>query len=125
MKLDGEFKSGEMIRGKIAPTQVDPEVAKMQKPYAGKAVELFVECIEPETRFCLKWHPFAIDPAVDYSKEPMTLITFTLADKENGTFLTIAETGFDQIPSFRRAAAIEANDGGWTHQVELLRKYLG
>jgi hypothetical protein len=69
MKLEGDFKVGETIRGKIVPTSVDPEVAKLQKPHEGKAVELFVDCIEPETRFCLKWHPFAIDPQVDYSNE--------------------------------------------------------
>jgi hypothetical protein len=124
MKLDGDFKTGETIRGKIVPTSVDPEVAKMQKPYEGKAVELFVDCIEPESRFSLKWHPFAIDPQVDYSKEPMTLITFTLDEKENGTLLTITETGFDIIPTSRRAAALKANDGGWDHQAVLLRKYL-
>jgi len=124
MKFDGDFVAGETIRGKIFPTAVDPEVAKMQKPYEGKTVELFVERIEPEIRFCLKWHPFAIDPKVDYTKEPMTLITFTLDEKESGTLLTITETGFDLIPATRRADALKANDGGWAHQAVLLQKYL-
>jgi len=124
MKLEGPFVAGQTIRGSIAPTTVDEEVARMQKPYEGKPVELFVDRIEPETRFCLKWHPYAIDSDVDYSNEPMTLITFTLIEKTGGTELTITETGFEQIPASRRKAAIEANDGGWAHQTVLLRKYL-
>lgn len=124
MKLEGPFIAGQTIKGAIAPTQVDPEVAKLQEPHAGKPVEMFVDSIEPETKFCLKWHPFAIDPKVDYSKEPMTLITFTLEEQGSSTLLTITETGFDKIPISRRADALKANDGGWAHQCILLQKYL-
>lgn len=124
MKLAGPFEAGKKIRGTISPTTVDEEVARLQKPHEGKAVEMLVHSIEPESRFCLKWHPFAIDPKVDYSKEPMTLITFTLEEQNGGTLLTITESGFDQIPISRRAEAIKANDGGWAHQTKLLEKYL-
>lgn len=124
MKLDGPFKAGHSINGQIMPTTVDPEVAKMQEPHKGKTVEFFVQSIEPEFRFCLKWHPFAIDPKVDYSKEPMTLITFDLEEVDGGTLLTITESGFDQIPAWRRAEALKANDGGWSHQLKLIEKYL-
>jgi uncharacterized protein YndB with AHSA1/START domain len=124
MRLNGSFKAGQTIHGAIAPTTADPEVAKMQQPYEGKPVELFVERIEPENRFCLKWHPYAIDTNVDYSKEPMTLITFSLEEQAGGTLLTIVETGFDQLPASRREAAWKANDGGWTHQTQLIKKYL-
>ncbi|MBS1968871.1 MAG: SRPBCC family protein [Bdellovibrionales bacterium] len=124
MKLEGPFIAGQTIKGTIAPTQVDPEVAKLQEPHTGKPVEMFVDSIVPETKFCLKWHPFAIDPKVDYSKEPMTLITFTLEEQGTGTLLTITETGFDKIPISRRAEALKANDGGWAHQCILLQKYL-
>jgi uncharacterized protein YndB with AHSA1/START domain len=124
MKLEGPFKAGETIKGKIAPTAVDPEVAKMQEPHAGKAVNFFVDRIEPESKFVIKWHPFAIDPNKDYSKEPMTLITFSLEKKEDGTLLTITEDGFDKIPESRRAEALKANDGGWAKQTELIQKYL-
>jgi uncharacterized protein YndB with AHSA1/START domain len=124
MRLDGPFVAGRKITGRIAPTTVDPEVAKMQEPFAGKAVELFVHRVEPETRFCLQWHPFAVDPKVDYSQEPMTLITFLLEEKPGGTLLTITEEGFEKIPPARRADALKANDGGWAHQAKLLEKYL-
>lgn len=32
------------------------EVARMQKPYKGKDVELFIDRIEPEKLFSFKWH---------------------------------------------------------------------
>ncbi|WP_254510032.1 SRPBCC family protein [Anatilimnocola floriformis] len=124
VKFDGPFVAGEQLRGQITPTQVDPEVAKMQEPYTGKPFVIFVDCIEPQTRFAFRWHPFAIDPNHDYSQEPMTLVAFELADAEGGTLLTITESGFDQIPIERRAAAFRANDGGWSHQSRLVEKYL-
>jgi uncharacterized protein YndB with AHSA1/START domain len=124
VELEGSFKPGERSIGKIKPTQVDEAVAKLQKPHEGKRFEFFVERVEPERRFAFRWHPFAIDPAVDYSKEPTTLVEFELAAVEGGTLLTIRESGFDGIPIDRRRAAFEANEGGWEHQARLVQKYV-
>jgi uncharacterized protein YndB with AHSA1/START domain len=124
MRLEGPFVAGATMRGAIVPTTADPETAEAQKPYEGKPVEFFVDRIEPERLFSLRWHPFAIEPAVDYSKEPMTLITFTLEEKDAGVLLTVVESGFDALPLERRAAAFKANDGGWSKQMELIEKYL-
>lgn len=125
MDLVGPFKAGHPIYGKIVPTIADPEVAKLQEPHRGKKAELFVDRIEQETKLCLKWHPFAIDPNIDYSNEPMTLITFLLEEKgPNQTLLTITEDGFEKIPASRRSNALKANDEGWAHQTILLQKYL-
>ena len=85
---------------------------------------LWVERIEPMERFSFRWHPFAIDPAYDYSKEPMTLVVFELRESEGGILLTITESGFDQIPIARRVQAFESNDKGWAHQTKLIEKYL-
>jgi uncharacterized protein YndB with AHSA1/START domain len=122
--FDGPFVAGSRLTGRIAPTTADPEVAKLQKPYEGKAFEFQVERIEPMRRITFRWHPFAIDPQVDYSQEPTTLIVFELRPTASGTHLTISESGFDQIPLERRAKAFVANEAGWTHQSNLIRKYL-
>ncbi len=124
MDLDGPFAAGQPITGRIAPTQVDPEVAKMQEPYAGTPVNFVVDRIEPRTLFSIRWHPFAIDPKVDYSAEPMTLITFALKETAEGVELTLTETGFEHIPAHRRAEALKANDGGWAKQMELIAAYV-
>jgi uncharacterized protein YndB with AHSA1/START domain len=108
----------------MTPTKVDPEVAKMQAPYEGRAFDITVDRIEPERLFSFRWHPFAIEPGVDYSKEPSTLVVFELAKVEGGTLLTITESGFDRIPLERRAAAFTANDGGWEKQTKLIEKYV-
>jgi uncharacterized protein YndB with AHSA1/START domain len=83
-----------------------------------------VERIEPMQRIAFRWHPFGIDKTIDYSHEPMTLIVFELHDAPEGISLTVTESGFDKLPPERRAKAFAANEGGWTHQMKLIRKYL-
>ncbi len=123
VEFDGPFVEGAWIVGRIAPTRMDPDVAKLQEPYAGKKWTAFIERIEPMTRFTFRWHPYAVDPQQDYTKEPTTLVSFELREADGGILLVITETGFDQIPATRRAQAIEANDGGWAHQTKLIEKY--
>ncbi|HKN13928.1 MAG TPA: SRPBCC family protein [Candidatus Binatus sp.] len=124
VKFDGPFVPGASIIGSIVPTTVDPEVAKSQKPYEGYRFEFSVDRIEPMRFFSFRWHPFAVDPAVDYSKEPSTLVAFELEEVSGGTMLTVTESGFDQIPLERRAKAFAANEQGWAAQMTLIEKYL-
>ena len=124
VQFEGPFVAGKSIRGKIVPTKADPEIAKAQEPYAGMPFDCVVDRIEPMTLFSFRWHPFAIDPNVDYSKEPTTLVTFQLEPVPGGTQLTITESGFDSIPVSRRAKAFQMNDQGWTGQMGLIEKYL-
>jgi uncharacterized protein YndB with AHSA1/START domain len=122
--FDAPFVAGARLTGRVTPTQVDPDVAKSQQPYAGAAFEIVIDRIEPMRLFSFRWHPFAVDPGVDYSQEPTTLIVFELQQAPGGTLLTITESGFDRIPPARRARAFTANDEGWTVQVRLIEKYL-
>ena len=124
VEIDAPFVAGKRVTGRITPTKVDPEIAKMQEPYKGRQIEWTVERIEPMTLFSFRWHPFAIDPNVDYSSEPTTLVVFELEEASGGTRLKITESGFDRIPLERRAKAFEANSGGWQKQTELIAKYL-
>lgn len=123
--FDGEFAAGSRLTGRIAPTKVDPEVAKLQQPYVGFPFEFRIERVEPMSLFSFRWHPNAADRGIDYSAEPTTLVEFRLEDSAQGTLLTITESGFDRIPLERRAKAFTSNDGGWTHQLKLIEKYLG
>jgi uncharacterized protein YndB with AHSA1/START domain len=124
MKCDGPFTAGALVRGVIVPTTVDPEVARAQQPYEGGPFEITIERIEPERLFAFRWHPFAIEPGVDYSREPTTLVEFVLEDVPDGVLLTVTESGFDRLPLARRAQAFTANEGGWTMVVTLIEKYL-
>ena len=122
--FDGPFVAGQRITGRMTPTKVDASVAKMQEAYAGMKFDYTVDRIEPMRLFSFRWHPFAIDPKVDYSHEPTTLVVFELEEVPGGTQLTITETGFDRIPLERRAKAFAANEGGWAKQIELIGKYV-
>jgi uncharacterized protein YndB with AHSA1/START domain len=111
--MDKAFTPGATISGKI----LDPQYAHM--PFT-----LTVDRIEPEHRFSMRWHPYAHDPAVDYSAEPTTLIEFTLEEVNEGTRLTVVESGFDRIPIERRALAYRMNDEGWGAQVQNIKTYV-
>src|SRR5271154_4774234 len=105
VEFDGPFVAGARTIGTIVPTTVDPEVAKTKKPFEGFKFEFAMDRIEPQRLFSFRWHPFAVEPSVDYSKEPATLVTFELQEEAGGTMLTVTESGFDRIPLERRAKA--------------------
>jgi uncharacterized protein YndB with AHSA1/START domain len=107
------FSPGARMRGKV--TYPD---------YEGLDLEMFIERMEPERRFSFRWHPFAVDPKVDFSGEPMTLVEFTLEEAAGGTRLTVVESGFDRIPLARRAEAFRMNDEGWAEQLEAIARHL-
>lgn len=83
-----------------------------------------IVAMEEPDRFAFTWHPYAIDPAVDYSQEEPTLVEFRLEPAGTGTRLTVTESGFDRIPAHRRDEAIRMNGGGWTAQVENIRVHV-
>jgi uncharacterized protein YndB with AHSA1/START domain len=123
MEVDGGFDAGTRVRAKIRPTRVDAAIAEMQKPYDGVAFELLIERIEPMRHFAFRWHP-GVPESENLPDEQMTLVEFTLEQKADGVLLTITESGFERIPLARRADAFAGNDGGWTHQLDLIGKYL-
>ena len=122
--FDAPFEPGAKMAGRAAPTQVDADVAKGQKPYEGLPFEITIERMEPERLFSFRWHPYAIERGVNYSMEPTTLIAFTLEPVADGVMLTVTESGFDQIPLERRAKAFTANEKGWATQMRLIEAYL-
>lgn len=124
VEFDQDFAAGRRITGTIVPTRVDPEIAKSQEPYRGTAFDFEIERIEPMELFSFRWHPGEPDPATDHSREPTTLVEFELQEASGGTMLTITESGFDQLPSERRADAYAANEGGWQAQTKLISDYL-
>jgi uncharacterized protein YndB with AHSA1/START domain len=113
VKLEGAFIEGKPIQGKMAIPG-----------YEHMTMELLVERIDPEQYFSYRWHPYAIDPAVDYSAEPTTLVEFKLEEVDGGTAVTIVESGFDRIPLARRAEAFRMDSQGWAGQIKNIERYV-
>jgi uncharacterized protein YndB with AHSA1/START domain len=113
VKLDRDFAPGAAVQGQLT-----------MKNYEHVTLELLIEKVEPEHTFSYRWHPGAIDPSIDYSAEPTTLVEFRLEDTAAGTAITITESGFDQLPATRRAEAFRMNTGGWDSQSKKLVSYV-
>ena len=113
VKLEGPFVPGGRTKGKIT-----------YPGYEHITMEVQVERIEAESLFSYRWHPYAIDPKVDYSGEPTTLVEFRLEPTEGGTLLTVVESGFDQLPASRRDEAFRMNDGGWKQQLTNIERHV-
>ncbi len=113
IRLEGAFEAGATMRGRITTPGYDH-----------LTVEMYIERVEPERYFAYRWHPYAIDPKLDYSKEPTTLVEFRVEPAPGGTLLTIEESGFEHVPIGRRAEAFRMNEGGWTEQLKNIDRYV-
>jgi len=113
VKLGGEFRPGHTVRGPVT-----------YPGYEHLTMTATVERMQPETLFSLRWHPNAVDAGADYSKEPTTLVEFRLEEVSEGTLLTVVESGFQQLPAARRAAAFKANSGGWEQQLQNVERHV-
>lgn len=113
VKLEAPFEPGKEAVGQIT-----------HPGYEHVTWRAVVQRMEPERLFSLSWHPFAIEPEVDYSDEPQTLIEFRLEPDGEGTLLTLTESGFENIPAHRRDEAFRMNEGGWTQQMQNIRRYV-
>src|SRR6185503_6744160 len=76
VSLEGPFESGKITKGRITIPG-----------YEHGTLEVLVQAIEPERLFSYEWHPYAVDPAHDYSSEPRTLVEFRLEPTPTGTRL--------------------------------------
>jgi uncharacterized protein YndB with AHSA1/START domain len=113
VKMEGPFVAGKPAFGQI--THPGYEHVRMQ---------IVIQAIEPEKLFSYTWHPYAVEPNFDYSKEEPTLVEFHLRPTATGTMLTVTESGFENIPSERRAEAFRRNDGGWAQQMNNIQAYV-
>ena len=98
VNLEGPFVPGKVARGRVT-----------HPGYEHVVWEATVKEMQPERIFSFTWHPYGIDPKVDYSKEEPTLVEFRLTPAGQGTLLVITESGFDRIPAHRRMEALRMN----------------
>jgi uncharacterized protein YndB with AHSA1/START domain len=74
VKLDGPFEPGPIARGQVT-----------YRGYEHVKWEADLQEMQPERVFSFAWHPYAVNPKIDYSTEPSTLVEFRLEETAEGT----------------------------------------
>ena len=113
VNLESPFIAGQTTAGQITVPG-----------YEHMRMEVVVQRIEPEKLFSFTWHPYAVEPGVDYAQETPTLVEFTLEETATGTLLKVVESGFSKVPASRRAEAFRMNDRGWAQQMEDIKSHV-
>ena len=111
--LQGAFTAGARVQGQVTIPG-----------YEHVTLDITIVRLDPERYFSWRWHPHAVEPGVDYSAEPTTLVEFHLEEVPGGTRLKVVESGFAGIPVARRTSAFEANEGGWAAQLENIGRHV-
>lgn len=113
VRVEGPIEAGREVR-----------MISQCQGYEGKRFTVRIVEMTPPRRFVWQWCPGAVDPAIDYSREPRTTVTFTLEPAGAGTRVTVAETGFDLVSIERRAKVYKDNSQGWPAVMEWLREHV-
>jgi uncharacterized protein YndB with AHSA1/START domain len=111
--LEGPFVAGQTTRGRLT-----------YPGYEHMILEIAVQKVQPQRLFSYRWHPYAIDPKVDYSHEPPTLVEFKIKKTPAGSLLVVTESGFDGVPAARRDKAFEMHCDGWSEQMKNIEAYV-
>ncbi|SFB29666.1 Uncharacterized conserved protein YndB, AHSA1/START domain [Pseudomonas sp. NFIX10] len=112
--LEGKrFVAGERTQGQIT-----------YPGYEHLIWDVAVERVEPERVFSFRWHPYAVEPQVDYSQESETRVQFELEDMDGATLLKVVESGFNNIPEARRLKAFRMDSRGWDEQMANIEAFL-
>jgi uncharacterized protein YndB with AHSA1/START domain len=117
VKIEQPFVVGKVVRGQV-----------LHPGFEHLLWEAKIEKMDPEKLFSWTWaHPQSLDKSQynpDYTGQPTTLVEFRLEKTATGTLLTLTESGFDKLPADRREERFRGNEGGWTQQMENIRKYV-
>jgi uncharacterized protein YndB with AHSA1/START domain len=113
VKVEAPFVPGELAQGMIT-----------HPGYQHLRWQAVIRCMEPQKLFSFTWHPYAVDPQVDYSPEAPTLVEFRLEPTATGTLLLLTESGFEKVPAHRRAEAFRMNEGGWSAQMHNIERHV-
>jgi uncharacterized protein YndB with AHSA1/START domain len=77
-----------------------------------------IEIADPPRQLNLRWQPDPIYPAVTL------LNTFCLEEENNGTLVTVTQTGYESLPTDVRQTWVDADAAAYTTIVEQLKAYL-
>jgi uncharacterized protein YndB with AHSA1/START domain len=116
VKLDGPFIPGKITSGQMS--------GKSCGGHEHLKWEATIKQMEAPHLFSLTWHPYAVEPILDYSQETPTLVEFRLEKTADGTRVTVVETGFDSLPLHRKPDALRMNNNGWEIQLRNIQAHV-
>jgi uncharacterized protein YndB with AHSA1/START domain len=106
--------------GNEAAIDLHPGGAAWMKWNEGHTAQMRVERVEEPRVFGFTWHIFGL-PEDDPRR---TYVEFTLEPDGAGTRLTVAESGFAQLPDAAHDEAFGGNTRGWASELAELAAYL-
>ena len=113
VKLDQAFVPGEASTGRVT-----------YPGYEHMRWDAMVIAMEAERLFSFTWSPNDDEAHGGRPQEPRILVEFRLEPTEQGTRLTIRESGFSQLPEESRHDTFVRNSGGWDEQAKNIAQYV-
>lgn len=83
-----------------------------------------VEHITPERYFSFRWPSSEPERGVPLRDQCNMLVEFELEPADDGTQLTITESGFDQLEDAERVECFRRNTDGWNIQADNIARYV-
>ncbi len=83
-----------------------------------------IKSINKPTEFVYQWRSYVSDLETPIDDLPTTQVCFTLESVDEGTRLTMKETGFAALPPDIYERAFSGNASGWTSEMDDLMVYL-
>ncbi|MBI41486.1 MAG: vanillate O-demethylase oxidoreductase VanB [Leptospiraceae bacterium] len=104
--LDQPFEVGQLSTGKMT-----------YPGYEGYPWRARIEKMEENRVFAFSWSH------EDQEGDAETRVEFHLQTENNGTLLTVKETGFDGLPEDARLKILRSNEEGWKIQLQNIKEY--
>ena len=87
-------------------------------------VRVFVEASNPFEYFSYRWVPGGQGSIDNEKDENTTLVEFIIEDVEDGTKVTLKESGFASLPDEVAGASFKDNSGGWEYMIGRLETFI-
>ncbi len=112
VKLDGPFVVGKTTTGKLT-----------YPGHEGIPWITATEVMEPPSRFVFRWPNSTPNESIGPDTIWLT-VEFTLTRQNDGTLVTVTETGFAAVPEDQRVSMLRGNTEGWNIQTGNLKRYV-
>ncbi|MDB5204018.1 MAG: Aha1 domain superfamily [Candidatus Taylorbacteria bacterium] len=86
--------------------------------------QIYVEAAKPYEYFSYRWVPGSAGIVGDVLTVPNTLVEFFIEEQEDGTKVTVKESGFASLPPEVAEKSFKQNSGGWKYMIGRLEEVM-